>query len=454
MVGSPGRWLAGPVTVPVPPVHPPAAPGAPRTTPRGRDLAVVGGSVLRMTPGWAGEREPVTVLVRGGVVAAVGPDVAVPDGVPVLDATGCWVLPGFVEAHTHLGVHAEGEGWHGADVNEKGEPRGARLRALDAVDPADPGFADALAGGVTTAVVMPGSANVVGGQTAALKTWGRTVLDMLVRAPLGVKSALGENPRKAGNPGPGTRMGVAAALRDSFAAAQALTARRAERLAAGQEVLPATGADRDAEVLARVLAGELLWHQHAHRADDLVTAVRLAEEFGYRLLLQHVTEGHLVAGFLAEHGAAAVVGPLLTSRSKAELRGRTPAVPAALAAAGVPLALTTDHPVVPVQHLALSAAVAVREGLDRDEALRALTSSPARLLGLDDRVGSLAPGLDGDLVLWSGDPMDVTSRVLTTVLEGRVVLHRDRGAPHAAPVVTDRGDGRLTGPTGLAGPAG
>ncbi|GAA0297083.1 amidohydrolase family protein [Kineococcus aurantiacus] len=395
------------------------------TPPPARDVAVVGGTLLRLTPDWVGQREHGTVVVRDGRIAAVG-DVPVPAGIPVLDATGCLVLPGFVDPHTHLGVHAEGEGWHGADVNEKGEPRGARLRSWDGVDPSDRGFADALSTGVTTVAVLPGSANVVGGQTAALKTWGTTVDDMLLRAPVGVKSALGENPKKNAG-GPTTRMGTAAALRDAFAAAQRFAARPHD------DGLPAAGDDRDAEVLARVLAGELVWHQHAHRADDIATAVRLADEFGYRLVLNHVTEGHLVLDLLRERGLPAVVGPLLTSRSKVELRHRSLAVPGLLAGAGLRVALTTDHPVVPIQYLPVSAAFAVKEGLDRDEALRALTLNPARILGLDDRVGSLAPGLDGDVVVWSGDPLDLMSRALHVVLDGRPVYRWDAGGEVARP---------------------
>ncbi|WP_338073919.1 amidohydrolase [Kineococcus siccus] len=405
-----------------------------------RDVALVGGRVLRLTPEWAGEHEDVTVLLRGGRIAAVGADVEVPAGAEVVDVAGHWVLPGFVEAHTHLGVHAEGEGWHGADVNEKGSP-GARLRSLDGLDPADRGFADALAGGVTTAMILPGSGNVVGGQTAAVKTWGRTVEEMLLRAPVGVKSALGENPKRGGGSAPTTRMGVAAHLRDAFSAAQRYAARRARAVAAGDPLDPPVDAERDQEVLARVLAGELVWQQHAHRADDIATAVRLAEEFGYALVLNHVTEGHLVAGMLAERGLPAVVGPLLTSRSKPELRQRSIAVPGVLAAAGVRVALTTDHPVVPIQFLALSATLAVKEGLDRDEALRALTVNPARILRLDDRVGSLAPGLDADVVVWSGDPLDVMSRAVRVFVGGRQVYAWADGVGTVADPGTGAGPG-------------
>ncbi|MGI4895137.1 MAG: amidohydrolase [Janthinobacterium lividum] len=391
------------------------------------DLAIVGGTVLRLTPDWAGERESATVLVREGRIAAVGADVEVPDGVPVLDATGRLVLPGFVDPHTHLGVHAEGEGWHGADVNEKGEPRGARLRSWDGVDPADRGFADALSAGVTTVAILPGSANVIGAQTAALKTWGGSVEKMMLRAPIGVKSALGENPRRGGGSAPTTRMGVAAVLRDAFAAAQRFSAGRARALTNGEIIDPSTDRDRDAEVLARVLAGEIVWQQHAHRADDIATAVRIAEEFGYRLVLNHVTEGHLVLDLLVEKQLPAVVGPLLTSRSKPELRNRSLRVPGLLAGAGLQIALTTDHPVVPIQFLPVSATLAVKEGLDPDEALRALTLNPARILGLDDRVGSLAPGLDADLVIWSGEPLDVMSRALDVVVAGRPVYRWREG---------------------------
>ncbi|MBB2901974.1 imidazolonepropionase-like amidohydrolase [Kineococcus radiotolerans] len=410
--------------------HDPARPAGPA-----RDVAVVGGTLVELTPDWRGQRRPGTVLVRDGRIAAVGPGVPVPAGVPVLDATGRLVLPGFVDAHTHLGVHAEGEGWHGADVNEKGEPRGARLRSWDGVDPADRGFLDALSAGVTTVAVLPGSANVVGGQTAALRTWGTTVEQMLLRAPIGVKSALGENPRKNGQSsgGPTTRMGIAASLRDSFAAAQRFTARRERARAGGEPLDPPTDRERDAEVLARVLAGEIVWQQHAHRADDIATAVRLADEFGYRLVLNHVTEGHRVLDLLVERGLPAVVGPLLTSRSKPELRHRSMAVPGLLAAAGLRVALTTDHPVVPIQLLPVSAALAVKEGLDPDEALRALTLNPAVILGIDDRVGSLAPGLDGDVVVWSGDPLEVASRALHVVSGGRPVYRWDGTGEVLAP---------------------
>ena len=395
-------------------------------------VAVTGGRVVPV----AGDTvEPGTVLVLDGRIAAVGPSVEIPDGVPVVDATGRWVLPGFVEAHAHMGVFEEGEGWAGQDVNEMTDPVGARLRALDGINPADLGFADALSGGVTTAVVKPGSGNPIGGQTVAVKCWGRIVDEMVVRHPVSMKSALGENPKRVyGDKDrlPATRLGVAAVIRDAMRSAQDYR----ERRRAAQEKGEPFERDSTKEALVQVLEGELPWCQHAHRADDIATALRLADEFGYRLVLNHATEAHLLADVLAERGVPAVVGPLFTSRLKVELRHRTMRTPGLLARAGVLVALTTDHPVVPIHFLVHQATLAVKEGLDRDEALRTLTVNPAKMLGLDDRVGSLAPGLDGDLVIWSGDPLDVMSRAEQVFVNGAQVYSWDGAA----------GEGRVADP--------
>ena len=370
-----------------------------------------------------------TVLIRDGRIDAVGAsgDVEVPDGMPVVDATGLWVLPGFVEAHGHVGLWEESEGWAGQDTNEMTDPNGARLRALDAVNPADVGFADALSGGVTTIVALPGSGNPIGGQTAALKAAGRTVEEMLIREPVSVKSALGENPKRVYGEQkklPSTRLGVAAVIREAFTKAQNYRAQREYAASDGKPF------DRDLtlDTLVRVLDGELPWSQHCHRADDIATAMRLAEEFGYRLIVNHGTEGHLVADLLAERGIPVIIGPLFTTRSKVELRNRSLRNPGRLARAGVQIAITTDHPVVPIHFLVHQATLAVKEGLDRATALRAITANPAQIMGLDDRVGSLRPGLDGDVVLWSGDPLDVMSRALRVFIAGREVYSYDE--PH------------------------
>ncbi|WP_447005461.1 amidohydrolase [Saccharothrix isguenensis] len=384
------------------------------------NVAITGGYVVPV----AGE--PIdggTVLIRDGKIVAVGADVEVPDGVPVVDAAGGWVLPGFVEAHGHLGVFEEGEGWAGQDTNEMTDPNGARLRALDGLNAADQGFADALAGGVTTAVVKPGSGNVIGGQTVAVKCWGRTADEMLVRNPVSVKSALGENPKRVYGEQkklPSTRQGVAAVIRDAFVKAQDYVAKR--DAADGPFERNTTS-----EVLARVLSGELPWCQHCHRADDIATALRLAEEFGYRLIVNHGTEGHLIADLLAERDIPVIIGPLFTSRSKVEVRQRSLRNPGILARAGVRIAITTDHPVVPIHFLVHQVTLAVKEGLDPTTGLESITTNPAAIMGLDDRVGSLRPGLDGDVVIWSGDPLDVMSRALKVFVEGREVYRFEDG---------------------------
>ncbi|MER6006976.1 amidohydrolase [Nonomuraea sp. NPDC051941] len=381
-----------------------------------------------------------TVLVQDGKITAVGRDVAVPEGTPVVDAAGGWVLPGFVEAHGHLGVYEEAEGWAGQDTNEMTDPNGARLRALDAINPADLAFADALSGGVTTAVIKPGSGNPIGGQTVAIKCWGRSVDEMLVKEPASVKSALGENPKRVYGDQkklPSTRQGVAAVIRDAFMKAQDYKARRA---AAADEGKPF---DRDGtlEILVRVLDGELPWCQHTHRADDISTALRLADEFGYRLIINHGTDGHLLADTLADRDVPVIIGPLFTSRSKVELRRRSLRNPGILARAGVRLAITTDHPVVPIHFLVHQATLAVKEGLDPAEALRSITLNPARIMGIDDRVGALRPGLDGDVVIWSGDPLDVMSRALRVFVSGReVYTYADGEAVVADPYYRESSD--------------
>jgi imidazolonepropionase-like amidohydrolase len=358
-----------------------------------------------------------TVLVRAGRIEAVGAGVAVPDGAEVVNCAGRWVLPGFLDAHVHLGVHEEGEGRDGNDTGELTDPSTPQVRALDAVNPADVGFSDALAAGVLAVNVNPGSGNPIGGQTVALRCWGRTVEEMLLRAPSGMKSALGENPKRTyGDKGrlPSTRLGTAAVIRAALAAAADYDAKR--RL---DDEGRRPDRDLGLEALAMVLRREIPWRQHCHRADDIATALRLAEEFGYDLVLDHGTEAHLLADVIAERGVPVLIGPLMTSRSKVELRQRSLRNPGLLAAAGVEISIITDHPVVPVNFLVLQAILAVKEGLDPEVALRSLTLHPARVMGVLDRLGSLTAGKDADIVVWSGDPLDIRSRVLAAWVAGR-----------------------------------
>jgi imidazolonepropionase-like amidohydrolase len=391
----------------------------------GRRLAIVGGRVI---PVAGAPFEDGVVLVADGRIEAAGRDVRVPDGVERVEAAGKVVLPGLVDAHVHLGVHEEGDGWAGQDTNELTDPVTPHVRALDAINPADLGFADAVAGGVLTVNVNPGSGNPIGGQTAAVRSAGRSVDEMVLRAPSGMKSALGENPKRVYGERkqfPSTRLGTAAAIRDALVKTANYLAKRDHD---GDQP-----AERDLrwEALGLVLTGEIPWRQHCHRADDIATAMRLADEFGYRLVIDHGTEAVLLADRLAERGIPVLIGPLLTSRSKVELRNRSLANPARLAAAGVELGIITDHPVVPVHLLHVQAALAVREGLDPAAALRAVTLTPARVLGLEDRLGSLEPGKHATLCVWSGDPLDARSRVESAWIEGRQVYRTGPGSPSA-----------------------
>jgi imidazolonepropionase-like amidohydrolase len=248
--------------------------------------------------------------------------------------------------------------------------------------------------------------------------------EMVIKQPCSVKSALGENPKRVygeKKQTPSTRLGVAAVIRDALRAAEDYVQRRNEAHAEGR----AFSRDSNLEMLAEVLAGDVPWCQHTHRADDIATAIRLSEEFGYRLVINHGTEGHLLADVLAEKQIPVIIGPLFTSRSKVEVNQRHLRNPGLLAAAGVKIAITTDHPVVPINFLVYQAILSVKDGLDRDVALRALTINPAEILGLDDRVGSLEVGKDGDLVIWSGDPLEIMSRAEQVIIEGRPVYAFD-----------------------------
>jgi imidazolonepropionase-like amidohydrolase len=397
-------------------------------------VAITGGRVVPVT---ADPVENGTVLIEDGKITAVGADLAVPDGAQVIDAAGQWVLPGFIEVHGHVGVHEEAQGWAGSDTNEMTEPVTAQVRALDAINPADLGFRDAITGGVLAVNVNPGSGNPIGGQTVALRCWGRTVDEMLLREPSGLKSALGENPKRVyGEQGkmPSTRLGTAAVIRGAFVAAANYLAKLDAEAAKPEADRKPVDRDLKLEALGRVLRREIPWRQHCHRADDIATALRIAEEFGYDLVIDHGTEAHLVADLLAARNIPVIIGPLFTSRSKVELLNRSLANPGRLARAGVTIAITTDHPVVPIHFLVHQATLAVKEGLDRDTALAALTINPARIAGVDGRLGSIEPGKDADLVLWSGDPLDVFSRAQRALIGGREIYSWNNGEPvHAQP---------------------
>ncbi len=377
------------------------------------------------------EGEPIhggTIVLADGVIAALGDNsVAIPDNAHVIDLEGRWVVPGLIDAHTHVGVHQEAGGWAGNDTNEMTEPVTAQVRALDAINPDDIGFRDAIEGGVLVVNVNPGSGNPIGGQTVALRCFGRVVDEMVLREPSGMKSALGENPKRVYGDRkqiPSTRLGTASVIREALTKAQNYE-RSKERASHGEGDAQAPDRDLKLEALGKVLRREIPWRQHSHRADDIMTAVRIAEEFGYNLVIDHGTEAHLVADRLAARSIPVIIGPLMTSRSKAELANRSLRNPGRIAKAGVTIAITTDHPVVPLHFLVHQATLAVKEGLDRKTALEAVTINPARIIGIDSRVGSLVVGKDAELCVWSGDPLDVMSRVELAFSRGRCIYRYD-----------------------------
>lgn len=364
------------------------------------------------------------VEVENGKIRAVGEMSALPaaEAGPMYDAGGGHILPGFIDAHCHLGMFGNALGFEADDGNESTDPCTPQLRAIDAINPQDRCFREAREGGVTTVLTGPGSANPIAGQFAAIKTDGRWVDEMVLRAPAAMKMALGENPKTVYNERketPITRMATAAVIRQELS--KTLEYMDKQDKADAEEDTDAPDYDAKLEALIPVLRGELPVHIHAHRADDIATAVRICREFGLKYVIVHGTEGHLLPELLAAEGAGVITGPSLTDRSKPELANLTIENPAILARAGVPVAICTDHPVIPIQYLPICAALAVRGGLEPEEALAAITIHPARLAGLDKRVGSLEPGKDADIVVTTGHPLDWNGKVRYVFIGGKQV---------------------------------
>lgn len=348
------------------------------------------------------------VLIKEGKIIKIESEIAIEPGYEIIECNNNFLLPGFIDVHTHLGLYDEGTGWAGNDANETIEPMSPHVRAIDGVYPLDPAFGDALKYGITTAHVMPGSANVIGGTTSVIKTAGKNVKNMIIQETAGLKIALGENPKRIhsmGNKDSITRMGIMGMLREAFY--EAMNAENPESL----RVKPIISA-LNREIPVRI---------HAHRADDIMSAIRFAEEFNLDLRIEHCTEGHLIAEELAGMNLKVSVGPTLTRRSKVELKNKSWKTYQELTDHGVEVSVTTDHPYTPIQYLNLCAAIAVREGLSEQKALEGITILPARNLRVDDRVGSIEPGKDADLVLWNQHPFQFSAKPMWTMINGKVV---------------------------------
>lgn len=364
-------------------------------------------------------REPYTadILVKDGKIAEIGAGLTA--DCPTFDAAGLHVYPGFVEAHCHIGLDGSGIGFEGDDCNEMTDILTPQLRAIDGIYPQDPTFREALEAGVTTVCTGPGSANVLGGQFAVIKTAGHRVDDMIVRPFAAMKCAFGENPKRCyKDKNNYSRMSTAAKLREALMKAQEYDAKKQ---AAGDDPAKRPPLDVKLEALLPVLHGEVPLKAHAHRADDIFTAIRIAKEFGVRLTLEHVTEGHLIAEDLAQEDYPMAVGPSLTHASKFELRNKTFTTPGILAKAGCRVSIITDSPVIPQSYLPLCAALAVRAGMDPFDALRAITIRPAEHIGAADRVGSIECGKDADFVVMDGPWDAVSSGVKAVFVNGEKV---------------------------------
>ncbi len=384
-------------------------------------LLIQGGTVKTIT---GGDIPGGQILIDNGRIAAVGTGLPIPEGTEVYDASGCLITPGLMDAHTHIGLDEEAIRWEGADYNETSDPVTPQMRGIDGINPQDEAFRLALAGGVTAAITGPGSANVLGGTFVAIKLAGSVVDDMVLKNPAAMKAAFGENPKgcygQQGRKAPVTRMGVAALLRETLEK----TRRYAEEIAeAEKDPDKKKPYDIKLEAMLPVIRREIPLKVHAHRADDMLTAIRIAEEFNIRMTLDHCTDGHLIADTLAKKGYPVLVGPSLGNKSKFELKNKTFATPGILYKAGLPVCIITDAPVIPLYHLALCAGLAVREGLPEEEAWRAITLNPARVAGVEDRLGSIEIGKDADIAVFTSDPLhDIQARARQVFVNGKPVL--------------------------------
>jgi imidazolonepropionase-like amidohydrolase len=388
---------------------------------------------------WTAAGDPIergTLLVADGKIVDVGIDVDI-TGAEITDCVGKYLLPGFIDVHVHTGVWGEGAR-DDHDANEVSDAITPYVRMLDAIYPEDIGFEDARRGGVTTLGITHGSANAIGGQMAVVKAFGLVADDMVIREPAGVKMALGENPKRVGDNlsrAPRTRMGTAYLARKAFFDAieyrkdwdhyDALQAIEDAKPEGDRKPVREPKRDLGSETLLRVLDGEIPVRNHAHRMDDIRTAIRLSEEFGYRLVIEHATEGWRIPDEIVSRGIPVAIGPLYTAASKREVNRRTAAAVGIMVEAGATVAIMTDSPVNTVDTLRDLVIIAIREGLAEDRALETVTTNPAGILEVDNRIGSLEPGKDADFLVFDGDPWDGRNKVQATYIDGEKVFEAD-----------------------------
>ena len=371
-------------------------------------IALTNGKLYTMEEGII---ERGTVVIADGKITAVGADVTIPQDAQVIDVEGRIITPGYIDAHTHMGIYEEIHQPIGDDSNEMTEPNTAELRAMDAINYRDLSFQDAIKAGITTVMITPGSANVFGGLITVMKTAGKTYRDMLINGEAGLKMAFGENPKRVygdKDKTPSTRMATMAIARQGFYEAK--------------EYLKKNEEDKEfslqTEHIAKALDGGIPVRAHAHRADDILTAIRLRDEFHLDLVIEHCTDGHLIVDELKEAGVPVTVGPSLSNRAKVEMEHITFRTPGILAKAGVDVAIITDHPCTPIQYLPICAGIAMREGMEEYDAFKALTITPAKILKIADRTGSLKVGKDADIVVWDNHPLEIMGRPKMVYVNG------------------------------------
>lgn len=386
-------------------------------------LAIINGKIYTMAGSII---ENGSILIEDGVIKDIGENISIPQNIQIIDAKGQIIMPGFIDAHCHVGNFGSGVGPMGVDVNEMTDPLTPHVRGIDGINPMDAMIDEGARGGITCVATGPGSGNVVGGTFLVMKMHGHRVDDMLVKEPLAMKCAFGENPKRVyGDNGkaPMTRMGTAAKLREIILKTieydkHIQTANKAH----DESKMPKF--DMKLEAMLPVIRKEIPLKAHAHQADDIFTAIRIAKEFDLKLTLDHCSEGHLIAEDLAREGYPAIVGPTFGWKSKFEVRNKSFETPKVLVEAGVKVAIMTDSPIIPIEGLTMSAALAHKAGLDEIEALKCITINPAEILEIEERVGSLEIGKDADIVIWDNHPFDLQASPTHTIIDGDIVYSR------------------------------